>query len=125
MRVNLDTHVLLWWYLNPKLLSKEAIAIIENEENVIFVSTVVTWEILLKKMTSKLKVPDGIFLDIKNDFMELPIMNEHVLEISNLKMIHRDPFDRMLIAQSRVEGLTMVTKDKNILQYRNVQLIKA
>ncbi|MBS1486502.1 MAG: type II toxin-antitoxin system VapC family toxin [Bacteroidetes bacterium] len=125
MKVSLDTHVALWWYQNPKLLSKEALAIMENDENTIYLSTVVVWEIMIKKMNSKIKVPDTIFDDFKVDFIELPIMNTHVSEIGKLKMIHRDPFDRMLLAQARVEKLTLMTRDKDILKYNDFQFIKA
>lgn len=121
MKVLLDTHVLLWFLNGDKKLNKQQKEIIESPKNLKFVSIATLWEISIKLSLNKLKLP----LDLKafiqlidqNGFLILPIELEHIIEISNLEFIHRDPFDRILIAQSLVEKLTLLTNDENIMKY--------
>lgn len=121
----LDTHVLLWWLDDPKLLSKETQNILHDISNIIYVSSVSTWEIVIKQSLGKLKVPRQIFDVIdKESFFELPISIKHTKCLSTLPDYHRDPFDRLLIAQAIIEKSTLITSDKMIAKY-SIPIIKA
>jgi PIN domain nuclease of toxin-antitoxin system len=118
MRFALDTHIFLWWLENPTLLSKEAIAAIKNGQNIIYISAAVIWEIAIKKSLGKIQIPNDINGVIQsNQFAELPITIAHAQVLEKLPPVHRDPFDRMLIAQSMHEGLTLITRDLDIHKY--------
>ena len=115
----LDTHVFLWAIdNNPKLSQKARDAIIDGK-NVVFVSAATAWEIAIKKSIGKLKVPNGDYMEeLKlHRFTPLAIMTEHALTVENLPLHHKDPFDRMLIAQAQVEKLTLITGDPKIKAY--------
>ena len=121
----LDTHTLLWWFDDPDILTSKARKTIEDPKNVIFVSSVLTWEIMIKKSLGKLKVPDSIFTIIrKGKFQELPISIEHTRALGSLPFHHQDPFDRLLIAQAKVEGSTIITRDSRLAKY-DVRIVKA
>jgi PIN domain nuclease of toxin-antitoxin system len=123
VKLLLDTHVLLWWLENPKQLSAGAIEAIRDEENVVLVSSAVVWEIVIKKALHKLTAPDGISEVLaESRFEPLAITIEHALAVQNLPMHHRDPFDRILIAQAIVEGMTLVHRDREIAKYPVAQL---
>lgn len=115
----LDTHILLWWLLGDKKLGKKRTELITQATNRITVSTVSLWEIVIKKSVGKLEVPDN-FKNIieENEFEILPITSDHVLYLENLPSIHQDPFDRLLIAQTICEGMTLVTADTIIPHYK-------
>lgn len=114
----LDTHVLIWWFLEPKYLNKNTQSIISNIKNTIYVSSASTWEMIIKISLGKLKVSPKIFNLIKEEhFLELPISISHTLELSKLPKYHNDPFDRLLIAQAKLENCTLITKDQNIKKY--------
>lgn len=121
----LDTHVVLWWYENPKLLSEPVRKTIENRSNEVFVSSVFFWELSIKRRVGKLIVPETILDQVLLDFLELPITAIQAREVFNLPPIHQDPFDHLLIAQARIENLTLVTRDKNILKYPDLKIIEA
>lgn len=92
---------------------------IREETNQKYVSAVSIWEIRLKQSLGKLQgVIDNFYETLMEyDYIILPITAEHANAIGDLPLIHRDPFDRMLIVQARMEGLTLVTRDKNIMKY--------
>jgi PIN domain nuclease of toxin-antitoxin system len=121
MKLLLDTHVLLWFLNGDKKLSKQQKQIIESTKNIKFISIASIWEISIKLSLNKLKLPIDLesFIQLidQNGFLFLPIELEHILEISNLEFIHRDPFDRIIIAQSKRENLTLLTNDENIVKY--------
>ena len=118
MKLLLDTHVLLWWLDNPRQLSAKAIEAIRDEENMVHVSSAVVWEIVIKKALDKLTAPDNIREVLaENRFEPLSITIEHALAVAALPMHHPDPFDRILIAQAMVEGLTLVSRDSEIAKY--------
>ena len=118
MRLLLDTHVLLWWLSDEEKLSSEARDAIADPENTIYLSAVVVWEIRIKEAIGKLSLPDAFIETLaRQAFVELPITVEHADEISRLPDIHRDPFDRLLIAQAVVEDLTIITRDSVIPDY--------
>jgi PIN domain nuclease of toxin-antitoxin system len=118
MKLLLDTHVFLWWLSDPKILTPAAASAISDPQNRVLISVAVLWEIAIKRAIGKLTAP----IDLQNDvqrvgFELLPIDLVHVEKTERLPMHHRDPFDRMLVAQAIVEGATLVTRDPNIPAY--------
>lgn len=123
MNLLLDTHVLLWWLDDPRRLSPNAATAIQDEGNEVFVSAAVVWEIMIKKALNKLAVPNDI-VDVisQNRFNRLAITIEQALAVEKLPMHHRDPFDRILVAQAMVEGMTLVHRDQEIAKYTVTQM---
>jgi PIN domain nuclease of toxin-antitoxin system len=124
VRLLLDTHVLLWWALGSPLSERasEAIGAAENE---VFVSAASIWEAEIKAAGGRLDI--GLELAEKTrerGFKELPIQFEHAVEAARLPPHHSDPFDRMLAAQARLQGLVLVTRDPDLQPY-DVELIRA
>jgi PIN domain nuclease of toxin-antitoxin system len=118
MNLSLDTHVLLWALSAPERLSTAARDAIEDPANIVFVSAAVAWEIEIKAALGKLRAPSDLVnqLTVAN-FHELPITIAHVLALKHLPSLHRDPFDRIMLAQARAAGLAFVTTDPEVLQY--------
>lgn len=117
MRLLLDTHVVIWWLLDDPVLSEETNNLIDTEPAV-FVSAATVWEAAIKQACGKLKEPPDLPRRIRHsEFAELPITAEHGLVAGGLPPLHKDPFDRVLIAQARCEGLTLVTADRQIARY--------
>ncbi len=118
MNLLLDTHILLWWLSDDGQLPPAARQGIADTNNIVYVSAVSLWEIAIKSGIGKLDIPDN-FDEVLADqgFRELPIKWEHTHCNRELPWIHRDPFDRMLIAQAQFENLTLVTSDAEIQQY--------
>jgi len=118
MNYLLDTCVFIWAMANPNKLSLNTKSIILDRLNNIYISSITPWKITIKKSLGKLTCPDNIEELIKiNDFKELPINFKHVLELKKLPLHHKDPFDRMIIAQARVENLTILTDDEKFRDY--------
>lgn len=114
----LDTHVLLWWLANDPKLSADVREIIRNPVNDSFVSAATIWEIAIKTSLGKLKQPDDLLAVLRdNRFQVLDISAEHCLNVGSLPWHHKDPFDRMLISQALVEGLTIITVDQKFKFY--------
>jgi PIN domain nuclease of toxin-antitoxin system len=122
MKALLDTCTFLWWNLNDPQLSTAARKVIENGENEIYFSAVSAWEITLKAARGRLILPDlpGRYIAERltyNHFQALPIQVSHALQIERLPEYHRDPFDRLLIAQAQLENLPLLTADEQIRRY--------
>lgn len=118
MNLLLDTPVVLWWFDNPDTLSEQARDVIAQGENMVFISAAAAWEIAIKKALGKLEAPDNIEAVMAEEhFQPLPITIPHALAVAALPPIHQDPFDRMQIAQAKVENLTLVSRDSLIRQY--------
>ncbi|RUM58964.1 MAG: hypothetical protein DSY59_02145 [Persephonella sp.] len=125
MRFLLDTHVFLWACVEPEKLSETVIEIIENSQNVLFLSSASIWEISIKISIGKLEILNksiGFETFIKQcikdlELIELPICKEHIFILNTLPNIHKDPFDRILIAQSISEDLILITNDSIIKKY--------
>ena len=118
MTLLLDTHIFLWWLENPQQLSKAAQKAIGDGKNTVYVSAAVAWEITIKKALNKLDAPDDIEGAMAaNRFLPLPISVPHALAVRALPDIHRDPFDRLLIAQAKHEGFKLVSRDPNVPLY--------
>ncbi len=118
MTLLIDTHTFLWWLSNPASLSLDARVAIEDPANRILVSTVVLWEIAIKRAIGKLTANVNLETAVQGaGFVYLPISEDHIATTETLPLHHRDPFDRMLIAQAIVENATLVTRDPLIPQY--------
>lgn len=118
MRLLLDTHALLWWLDDPSLLSDDARSAVRDGENEVLVSAATAWEIVVKQALGRLDAPEDLEAVLRDcRFEALPVTIPHALALRALPPIHRDPFDRMLIAQTMTEGLRIVTRDETILRY--------
>jgi PIN domain nuclease of toxin-antitoxin system len=124
-RLLLDTHTFLWWLMDDSQLGMKAREAISEIRNTIYISAATSWEISIKNALGKLKIPDDIENIVEDEgFEKLPITFFHGQLAGSLPAFHRDPFDRMLIAQAQAEGLLLVTSDKDIFHY-SVQLMDA
>ncbi len=118
MRYLLDTHIFIWW-MEEKRLSKTLMDLLGDPRNKIYLSVAAIWEIVIKHSKGKLKISKDIEKGVKNSgFIVLPIETLHVLETGKFPNYHNDPFDRILIAQAKVENLTLITSDKKIWKYK-------
>ncbi len=118
MRLLLDTHLLLWWLEDSPSLSAQAREVIGNSENTVFVSAVSLWEIRLKQSLGKLRLPDDFMERLAAEsFESLPLAGSQTRQVSLLPWLHRDPFDRMLVAQAQVEKLVLLTADEALAAY--------
>jgi len=119
MRLLLDTHVLIWALNAPKHLAVKTRRAIETEENDVFVSVVSPWELAIKGPREGLRVPDDLEVQLDRQRIELlPVLLRHTEPLKSMPYHHRDPFDRMLIAQAVTEGLTIVTADSKLRRYQ-------
>jgi PIN domain nuclease of toxin-antitoxin system len=121
MKLLLDTHVLLWAAGSPTQLPPGARALLDNPDNELLFSAASIWEITIKRGLGRADFQvDARVLRrglLDNGYLELPITSEHTVFIDSLPPIHKDPFDRILIAQATVEGITLLTADAVIAQY--------
>jgi PIN domain nuclease of toxin-antitoxin system len=118
VRLLLDTHVVVWALDDDHRLGRTARRAIENVANAVYVSVATVWEMALKSALGKLDVPSDIGGWIERSaFSPLPIEIDHAVASAALPRHHRDPFDRMLVAQAQLEGLTLVTGDSRIARY--------
>lgn len=125
MRLLLDTHVLLWWLDDRPALDTEARALIRSGENDVFVSAISAAEIAIKSSLGKLNAPDDLEQQLEdNAFTPLPLQVRHGLAVEGLPQHHRDPFDRLLIAQARCEELTILTADRMFKAY-DIRMVNA
>ena len=117
-RLLLDTHVLLWWLGDDHRLGEQARLAIADPANEAVVSAVSGWEIAIKRGLGKLKAPPDLEVHVKaQGFTLLPMTFGHAEQVASLPPLHRDPFDRMLVAQAKAEGLVLVTQDARIKSY--------
>ena len=121
MDILLDTHILLWSVYQTRLLSEETRNILESRSNRLFFSAANLWEITIKKAQDRadFQVDPRPLREtlLLGGFQELQITSEHAMAVGQLPKIHRDPFDRILIAQSAVEGCVLLTVDRKVSQY--------
>lgn len=121
----IDTQVFVWWMEESKRLPKNIFNLLNDPQNQIFLSVASVWEIVIKRAKNKLKVPTDIEGGIKKSyFTVLPIELAHVIQVDKLPIYHQDPFDRILISQAKVEGLTFITSDPKIWKYK-ISILKA
>jgi PIN domain nuclease of toxin-antitoxin system len=129
MKALLDTQCWLWWIVSPEKLSPEALRLIAEGGNRIYFSVASAWEIAIKHALGKLQLPEppAAFVPprlVRDRFLILGVSLEHVLQVAGLAPYHRDPFDRLLIAQSQLENLPILTADPVFRKY-GVELIPA
>ena len=122
MRALLDTHVFLWWNMDDPQLSSAAREIISDGRNELFFSAASAWEIAIKTARGKLLLPEPPERYVAkrmalHQLQPLPIQLSHALRVFELPDLHRDPFDRLLIVQSILEDLPILTQDENIRRY--------
>jgi PIN domain nuclease of toxin-antitoxin system len=121
MKLLLDTHLLLWAAGEPDRLSAEVRSLIENPENELLFSAATLWEVAAKSGLGRhdFKVDARLLRRglLDNGYSELPIISDHIVAIESLPMLHKDPFDRVLVAQATVEGVTLLTTDSLVAQY--------
>ena len=121
MNLLLDTHLLLWAAATPERLSKEATTMIQNRENRLYFSAVSICEITIKRGLGRTDFHvDPALLRrglVENGYDELPVTSTHAIEIGRLPAMHKDPFDRMLVAQAGSEGLLLLTSDTHVARY--------
>ncbi|HVR26491.1 MAG TPA: type II toxin-antitoxin system VapC family toxin [Candidatus Polarisedimenticolia bacterium] len=121
MKLLLDTHLLLWAAGEPRRLPKQARILIDNPDNELLFSAANLWEVVIKRGLGR----EDFAVDARllrrglldNGYSELPIVSDHVVAIDSLPPIHKDPFDRILVAQATVEGVTLLTNDSLVSQY--------
>jgi len=121
-RALLDTHAFLWWNMGDPHLGKQAKAFIANPENEIMVSVVTGWEIVIKASRGNLSLPTEADQYVTSrissqGFAVLPIEMRHALQVLHLPLHHKDPFDRLLVAQAQLEGVPLISRDAEIRQY--------
>lgn len=125
MKLLLDTCALLWATGNEARLSDQARAEIGSDENVVYVSLVSLWELRIKESIGKITLPKNFYKKIEPvGFEILPLSLHHIEAVGGLPLHHRDPFDRMLVAQAKVEQLTLVTNDQEMIRY-DVSFLRA
>ena len=118
MRILLDTHFLLWWLGDDPDLGERGRELIATPENLIFYSAASIWEIRIKHALGKLELPDEFAEALgRQAFEPLAVTVDHAHAIRDLPPLHRDPFDRLLVAQARCERLTILTRDDVISRY--------
>ena len=122
MKLLLDTHSFVWWRDSPEKLSSSALNAISDSDNEIFLSVVVAWELQIKIALKKFRLNSPLDKAIEeerdtNNFGILPVQLRHVMKLARLPSIHKDPFDRLLIAQAMAEDHIIVTADKRISDY--------
>lgn len=121
MKYLLDTHTFLWWHDRPEVLSPKILEICQNLDNQVWFSLASVWEIQIKqqinKLTLDMPLADILTLQQQNGLKLLPITVSHILELQNLPLHHKEPFDRLLIAQARVENAVLLSKDAKIEPY--------
>lgn len=124
MKYLLDTHVLLWAASSPEKLSEPALATLVDKENILYFSAASMWEIVIKNQLRRQDfLVDARLLRrglLENGYLELPITSEHAIAIEALMPIHKDPFDRILLAQAQVEGFSLLTADAYLANYPGI-----
>jgi PIN domain nuclease of toxin-antitoxin system len=127
VKLLLDTHAFIWWVMDDPRLTQHARDMMVQPDNDLFLSAASAWEISIKWRLGKLELPDAPLRFIplqmsRNRIESLAITQVHGLRIGELPEIHNDPFDRMLVAQSQLEAMPIVTRDPNIARY-DVEII--
>ena len=126
-RLLLDTHVWLWSITTPHKLGSKGLSLLENTGNELFLSAASSWEIAIKYRLGRLPLPEPPhqFIPprlIRDGIKQLPVEHHHACHVANLPDLHRDPFDRLLIAQAQTERLAFITADQKLKDY-NVEMI--
>lgn len=129
MRILLDTHCWLWMQVAPERFRPATLEIVSSPVNQLLLSAASSWEIAVKFALGKLTLPEppSVYVPSRmasSGTIGLPVEHAHALRVADLPPLHRDPFDRLLVAQAQVEGLAILTADRQILAY-DVEIIEA
>ena len=123
MKLLLDTHILLWVAGSPEKLSESTRTLLTSPDNSLFFSAASIWEIVIKLGLGRKDFkadPDRLRkMLVLNGYAEVPVTSEHALKVDSLPPLHKDPFDRLLLAQARAEGMTLLTVDAVVAQYQD------
>ena len=120
MKLLLDTQLMLWWLADSPKLSRQARALIADPANTVFVSAATMWEIRIKEKLGKLDVPADLIAIVRSEEFEwIPVSAEHADATMDLPLLHRDPFDRMLVAQAKWMEITLLTSDSLSAKYES------
>lgn len=119
MNLLLDTHVLIWWATDDLALAKECRALLADPGNEVYYSSIAIWEVAIKHGLGKLAVTADLLHETSSQagLKELPFAARHAAAIKSLPPIHRDPFDRAMVAQAMIEPMVLVSQDHNIRRY--------
>jgi PIN domain nuclease of toxin-antitoxin system len=128
MKVLLDTHTFIWLDSAPEKLSKLALELCQNENNTLYLSTVSVWEMQIKNQLGKLnfKIPIAEMIAIQQQDNELKILDinlPHIYQLEILPLHHNDPFDRLLLSQSTIENMPLISADEKFKYYDNARII--
>jgi PIN domain nuclease of toxin-antitoxin system len=118
LRLLLDTHAALWWLRDDERLGEEAVRQLADDSNQMLLSAAVVWEVAIKRSLGKLKAPEGFAVAmLSGGAQAVPITVDHAAAVERLPWHHRDPFDRLLIAQATIEGASVVSRDEALAAY--------
>ncbi|HSK70415.1 MAG TPA: type II toxin-antitoxin system VapC family toxin [Pyrinomonadaceae bacterium] len=122
MNLLIDSHEFIWWADSPQRLSGKTLSALLDKTNVLYLSLASIWEMQIKVQISKLSFKRGLKTTVEmhqtqNNLQILPVTLDHIYELEKLPFHHKDPFDRLLIAQASVENFTLVTDDPNFSAY--------
>jgi PIN domain nuclease of toxin-antitoxin system len=122
MKLLLDTHTFMWWHSEPEQIPRQTLTLLQNPNHQLCVSVVSLWEMQIKIQLGKLTLRDDLEIMLRiqqerNNVILLSVTLPHILELRNLPFHHKDPFDRLLIAQSKVESATLVSRDSAFQNY--------
>ncbi|MFM6190483.1 MAG: type II toxin-antitoxin system VapC family toxin [Planktothrix sp.] len=122
MKLLFDTHTFIWWDSQPNQLSQTALALLQDRSSILLLSVVSIWEMQIKLQVGKLTLNRALVEIIEsqkkiNQIEVLPVKQDHVLALDSLPLIHKDPFDRLLVAQANVENAALVSGDPIVAQY--------
>lgn len=122
MRLLLDTHVWIWWLTDPDRLSRPAYMALRDADSELFLSPASTWELMVKSTAGRVTVSESVEALVEeaiaaSGVQPLPVEHRHALQLRQLPAHHRDPFDRMLVAQAQSSGLILVTADQQLAAY--------
>lgn len=122
MKLLLDTHTFIWWDLEPERLSPRVLSLCQDANNRMVLSVASVWEMQIKIQLGKLQFPKPLDQMIAeqqetNQIEILPVALEHVLALAELPMLHKDPFDRLIVAQAKTEALTLLSRDPRVAAY--------
>lgn len=122
MKLLLDTHVVLWVLADDCRLSKIARGLVEDEDSLCFLSAASVWEVAIKRGVGKLDVPTGFPAGFHDEvrrrgIASIPIYDTHAAAVADLPLHHHDPFDRLLVAQAMIEGMSILSKDEILRAY--------
>lgn len=127
MKFLVDTQLVLWAASSPRKISKKARALLKHPDNALFFSAASLWEIAIKNSLGRedFKANPGLLRRglLDNGWQELPITGRHAIAVEHLPAIHKDPFDRILLAQAKVEGFVLLTTDSTVSQYPDSALL--